>query len=250
MKRTREKKLDLLRWRLLDAIEGGRPDRVRWLLSLELDANALIGYDKLTPLMEAAHNGQADVAKVLLEHGADVHARSSFGETALNLASRSGRLVRVLLRAGADLEARVHNGGTPLSGAASTDDVRVLHALLEAGANIEPRNDSGSTPLLGAVLGGNIRAAMMLLEYGADLHARCEHHTALSLAALGGHTEMIRFLIERGLDVNEATPDGFTVLDSAQIGVHFRLDQAQKQAETNEARLMQILKQAGARESE
>ncbi len=61
--------------------------------------------DRQTALYYAAVAGGPEVAKLLLEHGADVNARSDlYGDTPLRLAAIRGHIevVRVLLNYGAD----------------------------------------------------------------------------------------------------------------------------------------------------
>lgn len=78
-----------------------------------------------TPLMEAASGGYADIVKLLIEHGANVNAKSSVGNTALTYACCGGYedVVKILLDAGADVEHQNDNGHTPLMEAASCGHV-------------------------------------------------------------------------------------------------------------------------------
>ncbi len=57
------------------------------------------------PLFAAARGGRLNIAKLLLQHGADVNARTHFGQTAIDLAFQKGYipLVDVLYAAGARL---------------------------------------------------------------------------------------------------------------------------------------------------
>src|SRR3954470_7926441 len=57
-----------------------------------------------TPLMHAAAKGNTATAKALLEMGAEVNARNSFGDTALRVAASDGtpEVARLLLEAGGD----------------------------------------------------------------------------------------------------------------------------------------------------
>lgn len=71
-----------------------------------------------TPLHCAAQGQHADVARVLTEAGADVHARNRFGDTPLLIAIFSvrdtdGEVVRVLLGAGSDPDAENSFGVSP-----------------------------------------------------------------------------------------------------------------------------------------
>ncbi|MFH1428565.1 MAG: ankyrin repeat domain-containing protein [Candidatus Margulisiibacteriota bacterium] len=56
-----------------------------------------------TPLMIAAQNGYADIAKVLLQHGADPAIKDTNGESALMIAVNNGypEIVKMLINAAA-----------------------------------------------------------------------------------------------------------------------------------------------------
>ncbi len=75
--------------------------------------------------MEAASGGYSDIVKLLIDHGANVNAKSSVGNTALTYACCGGyeEVVRILLEAGADVEHQNENGHTPLMEAASCGHV-------------------------------------------------------------------------------------------------------------------------------
>ena len=79
------------------------------------DLNALDSQFGITPLGWAALNGQTEAAKLLIEKGADVNARSRDGSTPLNSAAFLGRVetVKLLLEKGADTTLRSNDGTTP-----------------------------------------------------------------------------------------------------------------------------------------
>ena len=72
-----------------------------------------------TLLATAALMGHAEIVALLLEHGADINARSQDGGTALHAAAFLGRAetVKLLLEKGADTTLRSNMGGTAIDGA-------------------------------------------------------------------------------------------------------------------------------------
>jgi ankyrin repeat protein len=76
------------------------------------DVNAQEEFDLrygLTALHLSAQNGHLEIVKLLLEHGADVKAKTElFCETTLHLAARNGHfeIVKLLLEHGADVNAK------------------------------------------------------------------------------------------------------------------------------------------------
>ncbi len=96
----------------------------------------------------ACEYGWASVAEFLLEKGVSLRAGENTGQTALHLAAHRGQLdmIKLLLDRGAPLEARNSYGGTVLgqalwsviNGEPAIDFIPVIEMLLDAGAKIEP----------------------------------------------------------------------------------------------------------------
>ncbi|KAL3492817.1 ankyrin repeat-containing domain protein [Aspergillus germanicus] len=104
------------------------------LKSQKVDVNAF-SQRGTTPLFLASFNGDAKVAKLLIDNGANVEARNKKGRTALHIAAKHDRNVEilfVLLNAGADLNGADHQGDTPLCHALGKVDV--YRYLLDMGA--------------------------------------------------------------------------------------------------------------------
>jgi ankyrin repeat protein len=104
-----------------------------------------------TPLHAAAHNGDLEMVRVLLEYEVDVDARSENGMTPLNTAPRGNhddpRVVRLLIERGADPNSRSSKGFTPLHFASKNGRVEIARVLIEHGANVEAKDGEGRTPL-------------------------------------------------------------------------------------------------------
>ena len=96
-------------------------------------------YGAMTPLLRAAEHGWVPAVKALLDRGADLHARSAQGDTALHIVEHESwrreqdgyDMARFLLEKGAEVNARNAEGRTPL------DDVnsdRIKELLRRHGA--------------------------------------------------------------------------------------------------------------------
>jgi ankyrin repeat protein len=87
----------------------------RLLLKHGADANA--GKDQRSdPVTFLSENGREGAARVVLEHGVDAMPRDANNATPLHLASQQGinaATVRLLLQYGADVHARDNKGRTP-----------------------------------------------------------------------------------------------------------------------------------------
>ncbi len=90
--------------RLFIAVREGNSGKVRELLGKGVDPN-IRDCLELTPLMIAASKDYLEIARLLLAHGADVHAKTSRCITALYFAveNKSGGMIRLLIENGAVL---------------------------------------------------------------------------------------------------------------------------------------------------
>ena len=106
-----------------------------------------------TALHLAAAHGRDDIVELLLDHRADVRARSDGNWTALHNACQHGsaKVVDMLLLAGADVNAKLLNGTTPLHEAAQAGHVDVVECLLRrADCRRTARDAFGLTPFIRA----------------------------------------------------------------------------------------------------
>ena len=113
----------------------------------------------------AAYFGLEQIAKLLLERGADVEVRSSDRWTALTVAAWNGQYVMTqrLPEREADIGAKNLAGWMALAIAARNNELEIVQILLDTGANTEVRNHSSWTPLMGAAWHGNNAAVRLLL---------------------------------------------------------------------------------------
>jgi len=116
----------------------------------QCDVDARGGYCKQTAL--AFNDCPDELARWLIEQGADIDAPDTYGETPLH--SRAGHWrghLGILLDLGADVNARDSRGDTPLHKAAGVGNERSVRLLLDHGAAVDAVNNRQLTPLAAAL---------------------------------------------------------------------------------------------------
>jgi len=183
----RRKYLPLGGWTpLLFAAREGSLDVAKVLVEAGADPN-LQDPDLVSPTVTAIVNGHYDVAAYLVEHGADV-----------NLADRWGRAA---LWAAVDMHVIPYSGRPDVVESPSYSSDKLLELLLAKGADVDAQ----------LVLFPPYRS---LADRGADTVLTIGA-TPLVRAAKGGDTSAVRQLLQKHADVNLATADGVTPLIAA-----------------------------------
>lgn len=203
---------------LVSASARGHVDVVRTLLAAGADTEVTVSaLGGRTPLMWALGNGDAAMAQVLLDGGANVNARTSYGATPLRFAvwhdgPEQRVLVRRLLEAGADPDTGQIPSyklpanpplrsaeGTVLGNVAGGGSVEMVRILLEGGATVDARQPGWRTPLMMAAAGGHVEVVRMLLAAGADVAAKdSDGRTALDLALAASRAGAVALLQDAG----------------------------------------------------
>jgi len=113
------------------------PETVKVLLNAGADVNTQArNAMKVRPIHAAAAAALIDVARSLIERGADVNARQQAGFTPLHEAAMTGKIefARLFLDHGADVNARTEDGRTALAIAAQAGQEKMVTFLRERGA--------------------------------------------------------------------------------------------------------------------
>lgn len=133
------------------------------------NAPALQG--RWTALIWALRRNHTDVAKLLIENGANIHIKYGFYRwTALYWAARQGQkdVVELLLKHGADPNAALRvEKFTPLFEAARRGYTEIVKLLIEYGTDINVETKNRQTPLIAAINEGHTDTARVLREAGA-----------------------------------------------------------------------------------
>ena len=204
-------------------------------------------------LWNCAAEGDIDGVKAALRDGADVNAMDSRyklnGRHALNYAVKrnDGQMVKLLIDSGANIDLQNYTGYTALHHAAEFNALTAAKQLFDAGANPNLTNDAGLTPLEFAksfgrydfaneiqrvttiepqrklwncAAEGDMDGVKAALSDGADINAmdsrnRSNGRYALNYAAQRNDSELSRFLIDAGANINLQNHTGFTALHHA-----------------------------------
>ncbi|XP_071325726.1 B-cell lymphoma 3 protein homolog [Trachinotus anak] len=98
------------------AVLLGHKDLARMLLDAGADINAMDIKSGQSPLMHAVESNNVDMVHFLIENGCDVNSQSYSGNTALHSACGRGQVdtVRLLLKSGADSSLKNYHNDTPV----------------------------------------------------------------------------------------------------------------------------------------
>ncbi|KAJ7159603.1 ankyrin repeat-containing domain protein [Mycena filopes] len=197
-----------------------------------------------SPLQIAAYYGHLDIARLLIEHGASVTARSGFYKTALRAAATEGHLpvVQLLMKYGAGIDAPGAIRVAADSGHASVvefflesglidvdlDDGALLHSavaaphheliplLFQHWASPKARPDTFQL----ACADCDISYVKLFIERGAKVESRAEddYGSPLHAACLRGSAEVVQLLLDHGARVNTWVGDWGSPLAAACFG--------------------------------
>lgn len=187
---------------LVGAIWADRADLAKWLLDNGADPNR-VDSGGLTPVRIAAYNDRADILELLIKAGAAVDIPKRNGDRAIHAAAQhaDATSLDLLIAAGADVNVPGHGQMTPLHHAVTSDANAAIDALLRAGADPDALTGLGNSSLALAASRGNQRAVAAMLDAGADPDAASTPaRRALGLAVMRGHVETARLLLEAGAD--------------------------------------------------
>ena len=122
--------------------------------------------------------------------------------------------VEFLLFLGADPNCTSANETTPLILACWNDSIVIARLLLRAGANINAQDKQGATALemICGAQKSNKEFVTLLIQFGAQLIISDEKLSALAIATMAGHLDIVQYLVSEGAPVNAQDIHGATSL--------------------------------------
>ncbi len=190
-------------------------------LLIEHGANVSVRDNKgRRPIHSAAVQNSLEMAKLLIEHGANVSARNNDGISPMHSAAvqNSVEMAKLLIEHGANVSVRDNKGRRPIHSAAVQNSLEMAKLLIEHGANVSARNKQGGTPMHRAAWENSVEVAKLLIEHGANVNARDKKgRTPMHRAAWENSVEVAKLLIDQGADVSVRNKDGETPLQMAKL---------------------------------
>ncbi|PRM96231.1 ankyrin repeat domain-containing protein [Aliarcobacter cryaerophilus] len=200
------------------------------------------GFSGITPLYDSITKNNWEIAKLLIETGADVNIarETDLKYTPLLLITSQKEpsldIFNMLIKAGADINAKDKNSWTPLHWASRKNHIELVKVLIKAKANLNEKatysNDkegfSGITPLYVCIDKKNLEVAKLLIETGADVNLGIEtgnRYTPLLLitSQKKPSLDIFNMLIKAGADINAIDKDSWTPLHYAVKNNHIEI---------------------------
>ncbi len=169
-------------------VESLRAGNLKGFLSAASDDPKLLntrGPEGSTPFMYAVLYASPSTLEKLLELGADSNKPNDAKATALMWAAADFNKTRLLLQHGADVNARSSDMRTPLMIAARRPgNSATVKLLLDRGAKPNPNDHPAveSSPLTEAATAGDAASVELLLSHGADAKAAGEPALAMAVS--------------------------------------------------------------------
>jgi ankyrin repeat protein len=203
---------------IIRAADEGDADRIRALVADDPELARAKGYHNITPLHAAAEKNHVDAVRALLDAGAELEAETTWGMTPLQWAANMGsaQAGALLLERGARLniwaaaglglinavKSFIADAGTLKPGAAQNRCAQNLDGEWQTLPPPSEFEDAVSDAFYVASRNGQTEVARYLLELGADVNFRGFFGgTGLHWAAINGHRETVEFLLSRGADM-------------------------------------------------
>ncbi|KAJ8386825.1 hypothetical protein AAFF_G00166200 [Aldrovandia affinis] len=203
------------------AVEGGNVGIVKELLGalteLQLSTQGKGTGD--TALHICCRGKDTEIAKLLVEHGANVDVQNGEGQTPLHVAAWEGDalMLKFLYQCKANPNIVDKLDRSPLHIAAERGHTNVVEVLTEKfKSNVLARTKDGSTLMHIASQCGHPDTALAFLKRGVPLHMPNKSGAVcLHAAAKRGHTAVVKALLQKGAHVDATTKDRLTALHVA-----------------------------------
>ena len=204
--------IDLKSSLIPDAIEENNIEMVKYLISIGQDVNAQIFADGgwiNSPMKVAAQNGNIEIAKLLIDEGANLNSSDDYIYNAIDYGNYD--IAKLLI----DNDVFNLNTNTTKEQAIELAKKQKYYEIEKLLSSEDSNNIDGYDELMNAVSKGDMKALEKLIKDDTDLNKQYDNITPLNLAAARNDKEMVKFLVEKGADINLEDGYGYTPLMKA-----------------------------------
>ncbi len=177
------------------------------LMALGVDANALSSDGKKTPLIVAAEKNNVKMARLFIEHGAELNRTNKYGRTALHTAVMHNSLKAadfLLSQQGININAVDYTQSMPIHYIQSYE---MASLLINRKARINFKNKKGLPPIF---FSPDKRTMQLFISKGAKLDVPTDG--GFTLIDSVKNPEIILMLVKAGANVNSQNAQGETPL--------------------------------------
>ena len=192
-----------------DAIEENNIEMVKYLISIGQDVNAQIFADGgwiNSPMKVAAQNGNIEIAKLLIDEGANLNSSDDYIYNAIDYGNYD--IAKLLI----DNDVFNLNTNTTREQAIELAKKQKYYEIEKLLSSEDSNNIAGYDELMNAVSKGDMKALEKLIKDDTDLNKQYDNITPINLAAARNDKEMVKFLAEKGADINLEDGYGYTPL--------------------------------------
>lgn len=196
-------------------IVNGNIEMVQSLIDIGANLNE-INQDGNSPLTMAIAADNLSIIKLLIGKGAnlDEHVNGRSHISNLILEGRNN-LAKELVEMGANINSRDEIGRSSLAIACASNNHEMVKFLISKGAN--PREKIWNSELINqAISRNNIDLLNTFIEGGIDPNSRDEHgRSCLEVAVYSNNPETVKFLISKGANIEEKVNESICLIDYA-----------------------------------
>lgn len=188
------------------AAEFAKTDILNYLMTQEgVDVNQPHPPSGITPLFAACRAGKLDNVRALLDHGANLNAATLSQESPLLAAIENGhfKIAELLIERGADCSITSQNNKNPLSESIAKKNIDLVDKILSNMSAQDLQNKNLEQYLCDAIKENNLQLIALLLDKGCNVNdSYPDGFTPLHLAVAFGSLEVAQMLLDAGADIN------------------------------------------------
>lgn len=200
---------------LIYALSQGYKDIAKLLIDAGADLNIVDKLNKMSPLHYSVMLQDIEIVRTIVKRNSSPHLKDEQGRTALHYAVFLGYwdIALYLINIGNDIFTRNKHELSLLHTVAIHGDNNFIEELISRGVKVNTYDHNENTPLHYAALYDNSYTIYFLIKKGANIdHSNNEGETPLHYAALKGNNDCVEALLSLDADINKTNIKGESAL--------------------------------------